>query len=68
MSGALKAGDRLRVTARVRVPGYQPGDKGTVMSGPHLLPSGARYYIARMDQDHADKRVIFADDEVEADA
>jgi len=68
MNGDLKAGDRLRVTARVRVPGYQPGDKGTAVSGPHLRPSGGSYYIARMDRDHPDKRVIFADDEVEADA
>jgi hypothetical protein len=68
MNGDLKAGDRLRVTARIRVPGYQPGDKGTIVSGPHLLPSGSRYYIARMDQDHPDKRVILADEEVEADA
>jgi hypothetical protein len=64
----LKAGDRLRVTARARVPGYQPGDKGTVVSGPHLRPSGGSYYIARMDRDPAGMRVIFADDEVEADA
>jgi hypothetical protein len=68
MSGELKAGDRLRVTARIRVPGYRPGDKGTVVSGPHLRPSGARYYIARMDKDHPDTRVLLADDEVEADA
>ena len=31
MKGDLKVGDRLRVTARVRVPGYQTGDKGTVV-------------------------------------
>jgi hypothetical protein len=68
MSGELRSGNRLRVTARIRMPGYRPGDKGTVMSGPHLLTSGARYYIARMDQDHASKRVIFAANEVEADA
>jgi hypothetical protein len=68
MSGELKAGDRLRVTARVRVPGYRTDDRGTVVSGPHLRPSGVRYYIARMDRDPADKRVILAEDEVEADA
>ena len=51
MSCQLKAGDRVRVTVRNRMHGYQPGDKGEVLREITAGPSGACYYVVAMDKD-----------------
>ena len=44
MSTSLNAGDRVRVTGRNRMAGYQPGDKGTVVRGAsNATITGKRY-------------------------
>jgi hypothetical protein len=68
MSDALKVGDRVRVTVRNRMAGYQPGDKGMVMREVADGPSGTRYYVVAMDKDDPQKTgVVFSDDEIEPD-
>jgi hypothetical protein len=68
MSAQLKPGDRIRVTERIRVDGWQPGDKGTVVDAISDL-SGARYYLVAMDKaDPSKPGVVFSDDEIEPDA
>ena len=56
MSRELKPGQRVRVTVRNRMAGYQPGDKGTVMREVADGPSGTRYYVVAMDKDDPIKR------------
>jgi hypothetical protein len=69
MSRTLNAGDRVRVTVRNRVPGFQPGDKGTILSGPKSPDVDPPYYIVVMDKDGLQRTgVVFAADEVEPDA
>jgi hypothetical protein len=67
MSNALKAGDRVRVKARTRIPKYPAGEKGTVAKGPHQLGDGRRYYFVEMDQDQPRLPVVFTESEIEAD-
>ena len=69
MSRGLNAGDRVRVTGRNRLAGYQPGDKGTVVRGPSTATiTGERYYTVTMDRDGPDATgVVFAEDEIEPD-
>ena len=68
MSVTLKVGDRVRVTARSRVKGYEPGDKGHVVRGPKTLPDCTEpYYLVVMDRDSWSRTVPFDADEVEAD-
>jgi hypothetical protein len=69
MSRALKAGDRVRVTARNRLAGYVPGDKGRVLREPLTVTiNGERYYTVAMDKDGPNATgVVFAADEVEPD-
>ena len=50
MDCPLKPGDRVRVTCRNRMCGYQPGDKGTVLSEVTAGPSGTCYYVVAMDK------------------
>jgi hypothetical protein len=48
----LKPGDRVRVTAHHPPAVYHPGDRGTVVSGPHAFPTGnGNYYLGTMDKD-----------------
>jgi hypothetical protein len=63
----LKAGDRVRVTMRSRIAGYEPGDEGTLL---HVAwpPTGGRYYLVAMDGGELDSTgVIFTEGEIEAD-
>jgi len=65
----LKRGDRVRVTGRNRMYGYQPGDKGTIVREAVRAPSGTRYYLVAMDEDNpAHAGVVFAEREIEPDA
>ena len=67
MSGALKAGDRVRVKAGVQIPHYPAGEKGTVSRGPQTSADGTTYYLLLMDSDDAGMEVIFEADEIESD-
>jgi hypothetical protein len=68
MSRELKPGQRVRVTVRNRMSGYQPGDKGSVPREVADGPSGTHYYVVAMDKDDPTKSgVVFSDDEIEAD-
>ena len=69
MSKGLNVGDRVRVTPRNRVAGYQPGDMGTVVRGASTATiTGERYYTVIMDKDEPDATgVVFAEDEIEPD-
>jgi hypothetical protein len=68
MSCQLKAGDRVRVTVRNRMHGYQPGDKAEVLREITAGPSGACYYVVAMDKDGLSQSgVVFSDDEIEPD-
>ncbi len=64
----LKKGDRVRVTGRNRMYGYQPGDKGTIVREAIRAPSGTRYYLVAMEKDNpAHAGVVFNSEEIEAD-
>jgi hypothetical protein len=65
----LKKGDRVHVTERNRMYGYQPGDKGTIVREAIRAPSGTRYYLVAMDKDNPTHAgVVFAEREIEPDA
>ena len=68
MDCELKPGDRVRVTSRCRIHGYQPGDKGTVLRDVVAGPSGTCYFVVAMDKDQPDAAgIVFSDDEIELD-
>ena len=48
MSLELERGDRVRITPMNSVPGYWPGEKGTVIWGPNEA-AGVIYYVVVMD-------------------
>jgi hypothetical protein len=69
MDCPLKPGDRVRVTSRNRMHGFQPGDKGVVLREIVAGPSGAYYYVVAMDKGSSSQSgVVFSDDEIESDA
>ena len=64
----LKKGDRVRVTGRNRMYGYQPGDKGTIVREAVRASSVTRYYLVAMDKDNlANAGVVFNAEEIEED-
>jgi hypothetical protein len=68
MDGALKAGQRVRVTSRNRMAGYQSGDQGTVLRVSISAATGERNYTVAMDKDGPDATaVLFTEGEIEAD-
>jgi len=69
MGRPMQISDRVRVTLRNRIAGYQPGDKGTVVRGASTATiTGERYYTVIMDKDEPDATgVVFAEDEIEQD-
>jgi hypothetical protein len=69
MSGALKVGDRVRVTAGNLVSGYHLGDTGTVLKSLENPAGGDTcFYVVAMDKDPiAGDGIAFAEGEVEAD-
>jgi len=69
MGRPMQISDRVRVTLRNRIAGYQPGDKGTVVRGASTATiTGERYYTVIMDKDEPDATgVVFAEDEIEPD-
>jgi hypothetical protein len=67
MSSPLKAGDRVRVTVRNRLAGYQTGDTGTV-SRSSVSATGERNYTVAMDKDDpVAGGAVFTEGEIEAD-
>jgi hypothetical protein len=65
----LKPGDRMRVTVRNRMYGYQPGDQGTVLRQVAADPNGILYYLVAPDKDGPARTLaIFTSDEVEPDS
>lgn len=69
MTPKLKPGDRIRISTNFPQPGYQPGDKGTVLNGPILRGNGQPYYIVAMDAaSRYTDRAILSADEIEPDA
>jgi hypothetical protein len=63
MSRKLKPGDRVRVTSANALPGYRPGDTGTVKDGP--WPGVVcDYYAVQMDN-KGDDPVVFLAGEIE---
>jgi hypothetical protein len=64
----LKPGDRVRLTEQCRVQQCQPGDKGTVWSGPHPTPGYGLHYYVWMDTNLlGDTPIAFHADEIEPD-
>jgi hypothetical protein len=68
MPRELQPGDRVRVTVANRVPGYQPGDRGTVQRAVISTATGVSHYLVMMDKDDPAKSGgVFAGDEIEPD-
>lgn len=67
MATDLKFGDRVRVTGRRPVHGYQAGNKGVVRSGPTTDKGGKTYYGVCMDKDASGDETLFLADEIEPD-
>jgi hypothetical protein len=67
MSDQLKFGDRVRVTQRSHVEGYQAGDQGTVLEGPTSNTRDDQpSYVVAMDKDGPGRTsIIFRADEIE---
>ena len=68
MSRELQRGQRVRVTARNRLAGYQPGDKGTVLRMSTATLNGEHYYSVAMDKDDLIiTGAVFKEGEIEPD-
>jgi hypothetical protein len=68
VSDLLKLGDRVRVTDRNRVQGYQPGDKGLVQAMPNMPAIGDQFhYVVAMDKDDDGTGTVFTAEEIELD-
>jgi hypothetical protein len=67
MRRALKVGDRVRVTVRCRLAGYEVGAKGRILWGPHVHSDGRSYYLVAMEISMTGRPVIFAEEEIEPD-
>jgi hypothetical protein len=68
MSDQLKSGDRIRVTERNRVQGYEAGDKGMVQAVASIPAIGDQlHYQVAMDRDEGVGRVVFTAEEIELD-
>jgi hypothetical protein len=67
MSDQLKVGDRVRISQRSHVRGYQPGDKGIVLEGPTSYTGDNQpSYVVAMDKDGpGHTSIIFGADEIE---
>ena len=67
MSLELERGDRVRITSMNSVPGYWPGEKGTVIWGPNEA-GGVIYYVVVMDHSPNCRPRVFKSGEIEVDA
>jgi len=66
MKRALKSGERVRITSANNMPGFHPGDLGTIKEGPYPAPQGGEYYIVQMDKDVGSGPTIFLAEEIES--
>ena len=66
ISQELTVGDRVRVTQANRVPGFRPGDKGTVFCL-YNTAEGVCYHVAMDKGDPTATTVIFKAHEIEPD-
>ena len=65
----LRVGDRVHVTAASHVPGYHPGEKGTVVRTSPPASTSVPYFIVAMDKYRPRTgRVVFTVHEIEPDA
>ena len=68
MGREFMKGDRVRVTVRSRLRGYELGDAGEVLTGPEFLPRDRRrYYLVLMSKGGHLCPAVFADHEIKAD-
>jgi hypothetical protein len=69
VSAALKPGDRVRLTATTRLPGYHPGERGTVVGVvPNPVGGNLPSYTVAMDKNSPSATPArFAEDEIELD-
>ena len=68
MSRELQRGQRVRVTVRNRLAGYQPGDKGTVLRVSTSTLNGEHSYSVAMDKDDLIiTGAVFKEGEIEPD-
>jgi hypothetical protein len=51
MGQQATVGQQVHLTTRDYEPDYRPGDRGTVLSGPHPTPSGGFFYLVRLEKD-----------------
>jgi hypothetical protein len=66
MSRELKPGQRVRVTVRNRIAGFQPGDTGMVLHAATRGAIGERFFLVAMDKGELDSTgVIFTEGEIE---
>lgn len=65
MNGKLKPGMRVRVTTANAMPGFRPGDTGTLKEGPYPSAIGGHYYVVQMDNDVGGGPAIFMAEEIE---
>jgi hypothetical protein len=66
MSTDLKPGDRVRLTNKIRVPGFQAGDRGRILRGPKVVRE-IPYYLVEMAPPSQGATFLFARDEIEPD-
>jgi hypothetical protein len=69
MSLTLKLGDRVRVTRANRLPGYHPGDRGSILGVvPNPIGGITPSYTVAMDKNSPSAEpALFAEDEIEPD-
>lgn len=68
MTHNLQPGDRIRVATNAAISGCQPGDKGTVLTGPILRGGGGLYYVVALDKRGADSTsMILKAEQIEPD-
>jgi hypothetical protein len=68
MGREFMKGDRVRVTVRSRLRGYELGDAGEVLTGPEFLPRDRRrYYLVMMFKWGHLSPAVFAEEEIEPD-
>jgi hypothetical protein len=64
----LKIGDRVRITPKIRLTGYLPGDRGQVVVGPEVVVgSRLRYYFVVIEKVPARSSAVLVEDEIEPD-
>ena len=66
MAPVFQPGDRVRLAPSVRLPGYSPGETGTVVRvvyGPHADEGAA--YLVRLDREGQVAQMVFYSGELE---